>query len=328
MSPLPAKRVILDKSFLQAETQRGERLQLLRDCGASFVLTDTLIYEFCTDARTAQWPATQRKLFLIADSVEVWRHNGELLKMEIDQQRPVDSPVDQEATDRVREWFRGGAIYVPPNLEALGQAAHQEREIDSVGALIADCQSFCQIDQSYTARIQRGGAEAEAILSDLMGRHDFIAWRVRMVHGNPAVADLYIQGAEQGLGPEWFAYQEAKSALALCCHFMMRYGMQNRSGKDFVHTKLDADYVALLHFADVLATNETNSLAEICRWMHGTSKIILSTSSLDNAKPNDDDIKIEAYRNWERDGRIHGRDQDDWFSARANLIWRRANIAP
>ena len=327
MSTLPSKRVILDKSFLQAESRNGGRLAMLRDCGASFVLTDTLIYEFCTDARTAQWPAAQRKLFPIADRIEVWRHAGELLRIEVEQQRPVESPVDQEATERVREWFRGGATYVPPNLAALGQAAHQQREVDSVNALIADCQSLCQVDPNYTARIQRGGAEAEAILSDLIARHEFIAWRVNRDHGNPADTELYIREAEQGLGPEWFAYQHAKSTLALCCHYMSKYGMQNTSGVDFIHTKLDADYVALLHYADALATNETSgSLAGICRWMHGRSKIILSTGSLDGAKPKDDVIGVEAYSKWERAGGTHGHDQDDWFVAKAELLWRGANI--
>jgi hypothetical protein len=137
---------------------------------------------------------------------------------------------------------------------------------------------------------------------------------------------MYIRGAEEGLGPKWFAYQHAKSTLALCCHFMLRYGMRNPSGKDFIHTKLDADYVALLHYADVLATNETNSLAEICRWMHGRSKIILSTKSLDGSKPTEDNIRVEAYGKWVREGRTHGHDQDDWSSAKAELLWRAVNI--
>ena len=327
MSTLPSMRVILDKSFLQAESQRGELLCLLRDCGASFVLTDTLIYELCTDANSAQWPATQKKLFLIADHVEIWRHVSELLQLEIDRQEPVGSPVNQEATDRVREWFRGGAIYVPPDLSALTQPASQQREVSSINALIADCQGFTQVNPDYTAKIQRGGAEANAILSDLMARHEFIAWRVRQVHGNSADTELYIRGAEQGLAPEWFAYQHAKSTLSLCCHYMRRYGIQNQSGKDFVHTKLDADYVAMLHYADALATNENKSLIEICKWMHGRSKIIFSTSSLDRSNPNDDDIRVEAYSKWERDGQRHSHDQNDWFWARADLIWRRANIA-
>lgn len=324
---LPVKQVILDKSFLQAESRNGKRLRLLAECGASFILTDTLIYELCTDARTTQWPATQRKLFKIADKVEVWHHVGELLQMEIANQKPVNSPVDQEATERVREWFRGGETYVPPNLEALGQAAYQQREVESVEALIADCQDFCRIDPNYTARVQRGGQEAKALLSDLMRRHELVAWLVKKDHGNPADTELYIQGAEQGLSPEWFAYQHAKSMLALWCHYMWRYGLQNPSGRDFVHTKLDSDYVALLCYADVLATNETRSLAEICGWMHGQSKIILSTTSLDGAKPKDEDTQVEAYSRWEREGRTHGHDRDDWFWAKAGLIWQGANLS-
>jgi hypothetical protein len=327
MNTLPTRRVILDKSFLQGESRNGHRLQLLADSGATFVLTDTLIYEFCTDSQPTQWPATQRKLFPFADKIEVWHHASDLLRLEIAQQRPVDFPIDREATERVREWFRGGAIHVPSNLAALGQAAHQEREVDSVNALIADCRSFCQVDPNYTTRVQRGGAEAEAILSDLMAQHEFIAWRVRKDHGDPTDTELYIRGAEQGLGPEWFAYQHAKSTLALCCHYMLRYGLKNTSAEEFVHTKLDADYVTLLHYADVLATNETKSLAEICRWMHGSSKLILSTGSLDKANPKDDDTRVEAYNKWEQGGRTHGHDQFDWFWAKAELIWRGANLS-
>lgn len=327
MSTLPTRRVILDKSFVQAESKLGERLILLRNSGASFVLTDTLIYEFGTDARAPQWPAAQRKLFPIADNVEVWRHTADLLRTEIKQHRPVESPVDQEATERVREWFRGGKTYVPPNLAALGQAARQQREVDSITALISDCQALCQVDPAITARIQRGGTEAETLLSDLMARHEFIAWRVSRDHGNRTDTELYIQGAEKGLGPEWFAYQHAKSTLALCCHYMAKYGLRNASGVDFVHTKLDAEYIALLYYADALATNETSgSLAAICRWMHGKSKIIFSTTSLDKARPKDDDIRVEAYHKWERDGRIHGHDQNDWYWAKSELLWRRANI--
>ena len=323
MSTHHTKRVILDKSFLQAESRDGNRLRLLCDSGAVLVLTDTLIYEFCTDSKTTQWPATQRKLFPIAEKIEVWRHSAELLKLEIEHQRPVPSPLDQESTLRVREWFNGGEVYVPPNMETLGQDANQKREIDTVEALISECKAFCEVDPGYTARIQRGGAEADALLSDLMTRDDFVRWRVQRCHGNPAESDIYIRGAEQGLGPDWFAYHEAKSTLALFCHYMSKYGTKGISGKDFIHTKLDADYVALLHYADGLATNETSgSLANICKWMHGTSKIIFSTSSLDAAKPKDEDARLEAYYQWERDGRTHGHDEGDWFWAKRELLWR------
>lgn len=320
------KRVILDKSFLQAETQSGDRLRLLRDCGATFVLTDTLIYELCTDTRTTQWPATQRKLFPFADSIEVWWHVSDLLKQEIVRQRPVESPVDRETTERVRQWFRGGEVYVPPNLVELGKVAHQEREKDSVDSLIESCQEFCRISPEYTQKIQHGGPEAKALLRDLMSCEELVKWRVRNDHGKSADTELYIQGAENGLGAEWFAYQHAKSSWALCCHFMSKYGLNNQSGRDFIHTKLDSDYVVLLHFADALATNETSgSLASICEWMHGKSKVVFSTSKLDAACPRDESIRLESYYKWEREGRTHGHDQEDWFSAKCQLLWKLLN---
>lgn len=325
MSSIPTKRVILDKSFLQAESSDGQRLALLRDCGALFVLTDTLIYELCTDVKTTQWPATQRKLFPIADNIEVWRHMAELLRLEIADQRPMQSPVDQDATARVREWFKGGKIYVPPNLKNLGQAAYQEREVKTVAALQQTCLDFCQrLPSDYIARIRKGGDEASALLNDLMARDEFIQWRVRNDHGNEKDAELYIRGAKQGLGPEWFAHQHAKATQALCCHYMSKYGLKNFPGKDLAHTKLDAEYVMLLHYADALATNETSgSLSDICSWMHGDSKIIFSTEKLDKVIPKEDNIRVAAYHKWELDGKTYGHDHDDWYWAKADLLWRR-----
>lgn len=325
MSAIPTKRVILDKSFLQAESRDGKRLALLRDCGALFVLTDTLLYELCTDARTAQWPATQMKLFPIADNIEVWRHTAELMRLEIANQSPLQSPVDQDGTARVREWFKGGDVYVPPNLTKLGQAAYQEREVNTVAALQRTCLDFChRLPPDYIARIQKGGDDARSLLDDLMARDEFIQWRVRKDHGNEEDANLYIRGAEQGLGPEWFAHQHAKATQALCCHYMSKFGLKNSPGKDFAHTKLDAEYVMLLNYADALATNETSgSLSDTCSWMHGRSKVIFSTRSMDAARPAEDDTKVAAYHKWEQEGRTHGHDQDDWFCAKADLLWRR-----
>lgn len=82
MAETSRRKVILDKSFLQAESRACRRLHALWQCGCTFVLTDTLVYELCTGSRDSMLAEAQRKLFDFADSIEVWRHIGELLKEE------------------------------------------------------------------------------------------------------------------------------------------------------------------------------------------------------------------------------------------------------
>src|SRR3954465_5711312 len=94
------RKMILDKSFLQAEARSCRRLGALRLCGCTFVLTDTLVYELCTGSRDTLWNEAQRKLRVLADVIEVWRHTGELLKDEVVTQTPVASPLDEEMTAR------------------------------------------------------------------------------------------------------------------------------------------------------------------------------------------------------------------------------------
>jgi hypothetical protein len=321
--PNQRRKVILDKSFLQAESIDCRRLQFLKDAGCIFVLTDTLIYELCTDSKNTQWPATQRKLFHFADCIEVWRHTMDLLKMEIAKQSPITSPIDQEATNRIRAWFQGGKIYVPSDLKAIGVSAKQQWEVDSVEALIVACRDLCRIDPTYTTKIQGGGASAKAMIADLMWRKDIMEFLTKRDHGNPKDQELYIKGAEQGLGSAWFAYHNARSTLALCCVFMSKYGLVNTPGRDFTHTKLDSDYAALLHYADALATNETSgNMADMCEWLHGGSKKIFSTGSLDAALPTHAELRVEAYQKWELDERTHGHDEADWFWAKKKLAVR------
>ncbi len=83
------RKVILDKSFLQAESKACPRLGALRLSGCTFVLTDTLVYELCTGRRDRLWIEAQRKPWEFADSIEVWWHTAELLGHEIAMQAPV-----------------------------------------------------------------------------------------------------------------------------------------------------------------------------------------------------------------------------------------------
>jgi hypothetical protein len=320
-------KVILDKSFLQAESKESRRLHLLREAGAVFILTDTLIYEFYSDANAAQWPAVQIKLFPFADHIEVWQHVGDLLKNEVQNQKPVQSLLDESATMSIREHFRSGKIYVPKNLPAIVKPVVQEREIDNVNVLIGECRDLCQVDPTYAKTAKKNGPFECAMIADLVGNPRFLQYIIRRDHGNIHDPELYIKGAEHGLNAEWFAFHHAKSLLALYDVFLLKFGLVNQPGKDFRHTKLDSDYVALLHYADALATNETSgSLADMCRWNYGDNKMVFSTSDIDKATPTHAEVSLGAYQIWERAGQTDGHDVADWLAAEERLreqIWQR-----
>jgi len=320
-------KVILDKSFLQAESRDSRRLHLLRGAGAVFILADTLIYELCSDANAAQWPAVQRKLFPFADHIEVWQHVGDLLKSEVQNQKPVQSLLDESVTTSIRERFRSGQTYVPKNLPAIVKPVVQEREFDNVNVLIGECRELCRVDPAYAKRAKKNGPFERAMIADLVGRKEFLQYVISRDHGKVNDPELYIKGAEHGLSADWFAFHHAKSLLALYGVFLLKFGLANQPGKDFRHTKLDSDYVALLHYADALATNETSgSLADMCRWNYGANKTVFSTSDIDKAVPPHAEISLGAYQIWDHAGRTDGHDVADWLAAEKRLreqIWQR-----
>lgn len=287
------------------------------------MLADTLIYELCTDKRETFWPAIQRKLFRFADSIEVWDHIGPLGKREIRDQRPLIEPVQHELTALVREWFRREVQFVPPDLRELAAAYMRAREQRNVCSLIKACRAFCVNHPKMTQEFQKDSKTGKKIAAAFVADIKLLNDNIRRDHGNVEDQELYIQEAENGLGPEWFAYHHQKSVLALYAVFMLKYGLTNKPGKDFRHTKLDSDYVALLHYADALATNETaGSLSDMCSWMYGTSKLVFSTHDLDRSLPFEDETRVCAYYRWLDQGAPEGEDRLHWFWAQDVLLSR------
>lgn len=222
---------------------------------------------------------------------------------------------------------------MPDDLRGIAETARQQREVDSVDALIRLCRTFCQICVDPYAQIRRDlgqGKNLDAQTDDLVNQERMIKLWIQRAHGNPEAADIYINGAEKGLGPEWFAYHHARSSLALWCVFMQKYGEKDVPGKEFRNTKLEADYVALLHYADALATNETSgSMADMCSWLYSGSKKVFSTSAVDAVLPSEDKTRLDAYFIWDQTGRKHGHDIDDWLSAERALmaqVWDRLGV--
>lgn len=320
MSESQAKRVILDKSFLQAENSKGRRLRLLYDTGATFVLTDTLIYEICSDSED-QWARIQRRLFPFADRLEVWHHVGPLMRDEIQHQRPIQSPVDAEGTRRLQAQFRNQKVFVPENLAEICQAFVQERERTNVDVLIAECRQLCNLDQRYAAAAVKNDPFARQMVAELVQNPRLLEHIIQREHGNAADPEKYIQHVEQGLREEWLAYHSARSLLALYGVFLLKYGLVSQPGKDFRHTRLDADYLALLHFADGLATNESSgSLADMAQWMYCGRKLVFSTGDVDQAAPTHEEVSLKAYLEWTASGNSHGHHLSHWFHAEQQLV--------
>jgi hypothetical protein len=321
------KAVILDKSFVQAEGKQCRRLRALREGGCVFVLTDTLLYELCTGKRDTMWLEVQRKLFDFPDDIEVWRHTAELLKEELDQKRPVLGPYSEELTERTRDWFRSRQQYAPPDLKEVCRQAEQQREQASVESLIKMCRTLAGMAAEVCKNLQYAVSHREDVSRFChLSVNDprLLHWLIRLKHGVPTEQDIYLPGAENGLDERWFAYHEARCHLALFCVFMVRYGECGTPGIDFCHTKLDADYLALLHYGDGLATNETSgSMADMCSWLYGRTKRVFCTADIDALMPTTEEVQINAFYQWEQQGRTHGHDVDDWSTAERRL-WRDA----
>ena len=323
--------VILDKNFLQSEDHTTPRLRALARCGCEFVLIDTLIYELCSDARlTNLWASIQRKLFPFADRLHLWSHSSDLLRCEVSSNSPVSGPEDEEVTQRFRDWFRSGQVYVPSNLKEIVGAARQQREIDTmekvapmartIGGFIAE-----KLRDSGTTKVSKG--DFERYMRDNQKDACLMQSMLRGSYGNPELPESYIPNAESRVTPDWFAFHSARATLALIRIFLQKYGLTEKPGKAFPNTKLDLEYLALLHYADAIASDETaGDMADMCEWLYGSAKKRISSASLFASLPHDDAIRLDAYLAWDSSGRRHGHDLDDWLSAEREAfaqVWDR-----
>lgn len=281
-----SKKVILDKSFLQAESKGGPRLLALVDKGYSFVITDTLVYELCSGKRSNEWPVAQGKLCVVLDHVEVWCHSAKSLALEIEQQKPVDSHVDTELTNRFQELLRTGEPQLIDGILNIIEDAKSRREVDSAKAAFKFCLAFSDLAPDVFKQLRKLASERGDVSAVV--RHTIIDGRIIQLitewsHGNSDVPENYIAVAEDGLTPDWFAYQNAKTMLAVAIDFCVRFSDLAEPPEDFKHTLLDADYLTLLHYADALATNETSGgMATLANWMYGDTKLLFSTLDVDS----------------------------------------------
>ena len=330
-----SRLIILDKNFLQSEDKTTPRLRALAHCGCEFVLTDTLIYEFCSDANPRLWPSLQRKLFPFADRLHLWFHTAKLLRREVCGNRPIDGPEDGFATRCLHEWFRSGQVYVPENLRDIVNEAHQQREVDTMEKVAPMARSVGWLCNSFTTDLRRRANNREDInrlCLKFVDDKSIISWTIKACHGNPDSQENYIPDAADRINVGWFAYHHARVTLALICVFLKKYGLSDNPGKKFPNTKLDADYLALLHYADGLASDETTGdMADMSQWLFGNKKKFINTTQLRLLLPTEDAIRRTAYHEWERTRRTHGHDLADWYKSESDLyevLWEKLELQP
>lgn len=150
-------------------------------------------------------------------------------------------------------------------------------------------------------------------------------WVIQACYGNPNSPENHIPDAADRIDSGWFAYQNARITLALIGIFLQKYGLTEEPGKKFPNTNLDLEYLALLHYADALASDETSGdMAEMFRWLFGSTKKHISSARLLASMPTEDEIRLGAYYRWDCGDRTQGHDLDDWLSAERELqerVW-------
>lgn len=324
MNSSPAKRIIIDKSFLQAEPRDCRRLSVLAEAGFQFVCIDTLGYEFATGNGEHGWAVAQRKLARYTERVEFWWHASDLITREIQDGLPIQDPCDHEVTERVRQHWLAGEMISSPDFEAIIKKSHGEREVDSV----VDLRRFYEVmlegwpnAATLLSREVGAGNPVNPTIREALRRSSLVPNMVRHVHGDPEKSDLYLTAAEQGLNCDWFLYRNLRAMLALAFLLMAKYGQATIPEKELANTKLDLDYLEMIHFADGIATNETSGLmADLFEVLHGRSKIKVSAAEVERCQPSIPEVAEGAYFRWLNGGCLHGNDFGDWLAARADLV--------
>lgn len=323
--------VILDKNFLQKENQETPRLRALAIAGCELVLIDTVIYEICSDKQIAQlWEVIQKKLRPFAEHVHVWMHTSEMNRWEIMNRRPISGPQAVETTELMRRLLRDSCGLKNSKLHSIVAEAHQEREVNTVKKLVKASRSLGKIIRERLERKQIV-ANDESIGSLILRQLDdieLIQWLAKNSYGDKAKSETYFPEA-RNITPNWFIFQSLRVNLALMSIYIQKYGLIERPGekipKKLPNTKLDADYLAALHYADALASDETTGdMSKLLKALQPGKKQITSNKLLD-ANLTKEEIRLRAFYRWQAAGRSHGNDLSDWLASESELIqtfWR------
>ena len=260
-------RIIIDKSYIQGMHSDSAPFRYMCERGGRIVLIDSLIYELCTDTYSAQWPASKRKLTACPDAIECWAHVSDMLKIELEKNRPYGCPLHEEITKRMRKVLAENPGWEPVDLKAI---IDQERQIREGNDILEYLQAFadCELlDSEIAKKIKnRPGNDEEVvrICYDIVNDPDKIRLTMKDVVNNPDDVD-----------DTWVIWHLCKSLLAVSCERQRR---DSPFKEGLINTKHDLDYLVSLAFADAIASGETQGEMSYYRqWMFGPdSKPLIS----------------------------------------------------
>lgn len=320
------KYVILDKNFLQAEDNSVPRLRALAHCGCDFVLTDTLIYELCSDRRrTTLWLSIQKKLASFADRLHLWFHAAELLRREVARKSPIALPGDTDATESLRVWFRSRCEYVPSDIEAIIANVREQREVNTMKRVAPMARA---VGEMLMGQLKQVGDmrpttdDLVRVIRDGLDSGLLVRWIVGASHGNPDSVETFFPKAAESIDASWFMFHHARATLALIGIFLRKYGFVQNPGQKFVNTKLDIDYLVLLQYAEALASDETADMAVLAEWLYARKKKLVRSDRLLAMIPREDEIRRNAYSHWVDAGRTNGHQLADWLNAEEQMYER------
>ena len=259
-------RIIIDKSYIQGMHRDGAPFRYMCEQGGRIVLIDTLAYELCSTANSAQWPASKCKLTACSDAIEVWAHVSEMLKVEIEQNRPYGGPLHDERTKRMRQMIADNPEWEPVDLKAIIEHESQKREGKGIleqWKAFTDCEI---LDQEIAKEIKNkpgNDKEVVQICYNIVNDPDKIRLAMKEFVTNPNDVDK-----------TWAIWHFCKSLLAMSCDRQRR---DSPFEKGLANTKHDLDYLVSLAFADAIASGETQGEMSYYRqWMFGDdSKTII-----------------------------------------------------
>ena len=259
-------RIIIDKSYIQGMHRDGAPFRYMCEQGGRIVLIDTLAYELCSTANSAQWPASKYKLTACSDALEGWAHVSEMLKVEIEQNRQYGDPLHDERTRRMRKMIEENPEWQPADLKAIIEQEDKKREGQDILERLqttADCEP---LDQKMAKKIKNKPGHDEEIVQicyNIVNDPDIIRLALKDVVKNPDDVD-----------ESWVIWHYCKSLLAVSCDRQRR---DSPFEKGLANTKHDLDYLVSLAFADAIASGETQGEMSYYRqWMFGDdSKTII-----------------------------------------------------
>ena len=284
-------RIIIDASYIRGMNADGAPLRTICEQGGRIVLIDTLIYELCSTANSAQWPASMRKLRGCQDAIEVWEHVSDMFKFELEQNRPYGDPLRCEITKNMRQKLANNSQWSPPDIEEERRQRESRDMLNSLKRITG----FLSFPEKTEEAIRKAphGEEAVQYCYDIVNNPNTIRSILK------AVINIFDEAGEpwvklqnpNKVNETWLTWHFCKSVLAILCD--CRHREDRTLWKGLVNTKHDINYLVSLAFADAIASCETRGeMSYYRRWMFGDdSKPLISGYEKDQIDPIMDQLK-------------------------------------